>query len=139
MAMTTMMMTTQMRKATMMRKATTQMKKMTMMIMETSMEMRCATTPILTRTTNQLRKSVKLQGMFGWKMVTMTITVSAMILLRTKITMSTKQKRTAWPQVTCGWKRRIMTFPKSMQISSLTHYPSQKKWFVTTSIPILST
>ena len=126
---------TTMRTTQMMRMTTQMMRMITM----TTQLRRCATTPILTRTTNQLRKSVKLQGMFGWKMVTMTITVSAMILLRTKITMSTKQKRTAWPQVTCGWKRRIMTFPKSMQISSLTHYPSQKKWFVTTSIPILST
>ena len=111
----------------------------TEMSMETSMEMRCATTPILTRTTNPLRKSVRLLDMFGWKMDTMTITASVTILLHTRIMMSTKLKRNARLQATCGWKKKNMTFLKSMQISSLTHYLSQKKWSVTTSIRILST
>ena len=110
----------------------------TEMSMETSMEMRCATTPILTRTTNPLRKSVRLLDMFGWKMVTMTITASVTILLHTRIMMSTKLKRNARLQATCGWKKN-MTFLKSMQISSLTHYLSQRMIMMTMTMIMMTT
>ena len=80
---TTVMMITATKKTTMMTMMTREMAMMTMMTREMAMMTRCATTPRLTRITNQLRKSARLLDMCGWKIMGMAFLKSMLIMLRT--------------------------------------------------------